>query len=217
MAGPVARWMSLHGLDVKSEFLLPWGVCDLVGIEFNPAKVQKRIACGQLRSIGSFVRLLILSRIPDCETGRSISIARLSREFHGNLPPDVLMAEINVLFRSKFLRSPKRGFVQKLNGWAPLHTRLVAVELKLARISEAVSQATSNLQFATHSYVALPMKRAVALSRGKGAEVFVRSGIGLLGVSGRSCREVIKPTVAHAANELIQMQVAERFWRTRDS
>jgi hypothetical protein len=215
MAGPVMRWMSLQGLDVKSEFLLPWGVCDLVGIKFDRAKTRQRLAYGQTRPIGSFVRLLILSKIPDFETGRSISVARLSKQLGGTLDRDLLLREIDVLTRANFVKSSKRGSVQKLNGWVPIHTKLVAVELKLARVSEAVCQAVSNLQFATQSYVALPMKRALTVADGKIADVFIRNGIGLLGVSVRSCREVIWPQTAAGQNVLIQMHAAERFWRTR--
>lgn len=218
MAAPVARWLHLRGLTVKSEFLLPWGVCDLVAVKFNSEKTKRRLSYGQTRAIGSLFRLFILSKIPDSETGRSIGVKSLGKKLGGTFPDDVFLREVDALIHAKFVRSPRPGFVQKLNGWAPLHAKLVAVELKLVRISEAVSQAISNRQFATHSYVALPMTLARGLARGKRAEMLLSSGIGLLGVSPDGCRELIKPSPDRERHdELIQMHVVERFWRTRGS
>jgi hypothetical protein len=218
MAVPVASWLRQRGLVVKSEFLLPWGVCDLVGVKLDPQRTKRRLAYGQTRSVGSFLRLLILSKIPDCETGKSIGIARLSRQPGNDLSGDVLVNEIAALTRAKFVRTPRQGFLQKLNGWAPLHAELVAVELKLTRVSEAVSQAVSNREFATHSYVAFPMEVAIRVAQSKRADLLLRSGVGLLGVSARGCRDLIKPGLESAPRDpLIQAHVVERFWRTRDS
>ncbi len=36
--------------------------------------------------------------------------------------------------------------LQKINGWMPLQKRLVAVELKLSRVEEAISQAVNNFR-----------------------------------------------------------------------
>jgi hypothetical protein len=216
MAVPVARWLHRRGLDVKAEFLLPWGVCDLVAVKLDAQRTKRRLAYGQTRPIGSLLRLLILSKIPDYETGKSIGISRLNRELGDDLSRDFLLKEIAALTRAKFVRAPRHGFLQKLNGWAPLHARVVAVELKLTRVSEAISQAVSNREFATQSYVAFPMKFALRLAESKRAHVFIRSGIGLLGVSARGCCEVIKPHLANVPrNSLIQSHVVERFWRTR--
>src|SRR5438477_11993200 len=74
MAGPVARWLFLRGLAVKSEFVLPWGVCDLVAVKLSSEKIKQRLSYGQTRAIGSLLRLFILSRIPDSETRRSITV-----------------------------------------------------------------------------------------------------------------------------------------------
>jgi hypothetical protein len=218
MAVPAARWLHLRGLIVKSEFLLPWGVCDLVAVKLSSEKTKQRLSYGQTRAIGSLFRLFILSKIPDSDTGRSIRVTTLRERMGGAFSPGVIEREVDALIHAKFVKSPRPGFVQKLNGWAPLHTKLVAVELKLDRVSEAVSQAVSNRQFATHSYVALPMKLARSLARSKRARMLVARGIGLLGVSPVACRELIKPSPAIGLHdELIQMHVVERFWRTRDS
>jgi hypothetical protein len=116
---------------VKPEFSLPWGVCDLVGVKLDPRKVKRRLSYGQRRPIGPVLRLLILSRIPDFDSGRSIGLAKLAKELSHNVETGVLLRELDALIRDRFVRNTKRGSFQKLNGWAPLHFRIVAVELKL--------------------------------------------------------------------------------------
>ena len=41
MTPMVARWMRAGGMTAKSEFVTPWGVCDLVGLRFN----AENLAC----------------------------------------------------------------------------------------------------------------------------------------------------------------------------
>ena len=218
MTGPVARWLLSSGLSVKSEFVLPWGVCDLVGVKLNSSKSRQRLAYGQTRSIGSLFRLLLLSKIPDQKTGQSIGLKRLRADLDCGFSDEVISSEVRKLEHGKFVTFPKPGFVQKLNGWVPLHTRVVAVELKLARVAEALSQAIANREFATHSYVALPMQIATRLSHSQTRHAFTSRGVGLLGVSPDFCRELIAPKLARtSSNELIQMHVVERFWGSRGS
>jgi hypothetical protein len=218
MAPPVVRWLTRSGLKVKREFTLPWGVCDLVGVKLDARKVKLRLSYGQTRAVGPVLRLLVLSRIPDCGSGKSIRFERLLRDLSHSVEPEVLSRELVTLMRDRFIKSTKRGSFQKLNGWAPLHFRIVAVELKLNRISEALGQAGSNRAFATDSYVALPMRRAVRVAHSERANSLVRRGIGLLGVSQRACFELIKPrTTKGISDEIVQSHVVERFWRTRDS
>ncbi len=218
MSNPVIRWMRRSGLTVKPEFFLPWGICDLVGVILDPARIQKRLSYGQNRSIGPPARVRILSRIPEHDSGRSISLRKLKRDFLGFFPADVLERELRTLSRDRFVTSPRIGFFQKRNGWAPLHQRIVAVELKLTRLSEAVAQATSNRSFATHSYVALPGQLALRISKSGRAKVFKQEGIGLLAVWHRSCRILLEASARPSLHdEVIQSHVVERFWRTRDS
>ena len=218
MAAPVIRWLRRGGLAVKAEFLLPWGVCDLVGVRLDAAKTKLRLSYGQTQSIGSITRLLILSRIPESESGKSITFQRLAKDLSPHFSSDDLLEQIDALVGGKFVIEPRRGFLQKVNGWAPLHSQIVAVELKLSRITEALSQATSNRAFATASYVALPTRRALQVTRSRKADIFTQRGIGLLAVSQHACRELISPKGSDVhSNEIIQSHVTERFWRTRGS
>jgi len=218
MAHLVIRWMRRNALGVKREYSVPWGICDIVGVKFDPDRVLLRLSHGQSRSVGPPLRLHVLSKIPDHRSGKSITLKRLRRECLSYLPEELLEREVSRLTHSRFVHSPKKGQLQRLNGWAPLHTRIVAVELKLSRVSEALVQACLNRTFATESYVALPADLAVRLIRSKRVNEFKRTGIGLLAVSSRSCRRVL-PSCSDPrdCDEVLQAHCVERFWRTRDS
>jgi hypothetical protein len=218
MAPAVADWLRGQGFAVKQEFSLPWGICDLVGVKFNQKKVQKRISNGQMRAVGSSFRLHILSKIPDVDaSGSSITLHELRRELAGSLPYDLLENEIAQLVRSKFVTSPARKRFQKVNGWAPLHTRIVAIELKLARTSEALAQARLNRAFSTESYVALPAPLAFRVVESRRAREFKDCGIGLLAVSRDVCARVLQSRLgSDSTDDVLQAHCVERFWRTRD-
>jgi hypothetical protein len=217
MATPVVRWLQRRGLAVKQEFSFPWGICDLVGVKLDASRVKRRISYGQTRPIGPLLRLYILSRIPDSKSGRCVSLKMLRKEFAA-LPVGTLEKELDVLMRGKFVHSPKQGLLNKTNSWAPLHLRIVAVELKLSRVADAISQAVANHAAATHSYVALPGRLASHMVQHSGAEGFLQRGVGLLGVWPRSCVELVQPsTLGSSCDEIIQSHVVERFWRTRDN
>lgn len=218
MASSVIRWMARRGLTVKPEFALPWGVCDLVAVKLDPVRVRLRLSYGQTRSVGPPVRLHILSRIPEADTGRSISFRKLNEDMADILPPDALSRELTLLAGGRFVTSPRLGFFQKINGWAPLHLKIVAVELKLSRVSEALGQAAANRLFATDSYVALPGGLALRVGMSERARNFKLQGIGLLAVWHHGCRELLKPSTKDALrSEVVQSHVVERFWRTRDN
>jgi len=216
MAPSVVGWLQGQGLSVKQEFSVPWGICDLVGVKLNPRQVQKRLSYGQNRPVGPPLRLHILSKIPDMDSGLSITQKELQCELFGYLPNEILKTEIDHLVRLRFVTSPKQGQFQKLNGWAPLHRRIVAVELKLCRISEALAQASSNRTFTTESYVALPCALAHRVAKSGRADEFRRKGVGLLAVSQDSCRRVLSSnSIDGISDEILQAHCVERFWRTR--
>jgi hypothetical protein len=219
MAPAVADWLYCQGFAVKQEFSLPWGICDLVGVKFNQKKVQKRISNGQTRAVGSSFRLHILSKIPDIDaSGSSITLHELRRELTGALPYDLLEDEIAKLVHSKFVTSPAHKRFQKLNGWAPLHTRIAAIELKLARTSEALAQARLNRAFSTESYVALPAPLAYRVANSKRSDDFRKCGVGLLAVFSGVCKRVLSSKVCpDMRDDVLQAHCVERFWRTRDT
>src|SRR5712691_243569 len=109
MALSVVGWLQNQGFAVKREFSVPWGICDLVGVKLNPKQVRRRLSLGQKRPVGPPLRLHILSKIPDVDTGSSISEEKLQHELFGYLPNDHLEKELEQLVRLKFVMSPRQG------------------------------------------------------------------------------------------------------------
>ena len=215
MAAPATSWLKARGLVVKSEFVSPWGICDLVGLRFNPKHVADRLGYQQTKRVGSITRAALLLEVPDVETGRSITLEQVIRGCSPAIPEDVVVKEMQRLEADGFIRSSRRGRLQKLNGWAPLQETLVALELKLSRIDEAMHQARMNLGFADHSYVGLPSEvaRRVASNAVRWAEYF-DEGVGLLSVSKSRCRVLIAARkTSKWTDEAVQLYCVDKFWR----
>jgi len=218
MAAPVFEWLRRNDLTVKTEFGTPWGICDMVGVRFRARRVRLRLSYGQRRAVGPALRLQLLSKIPDQESGAVVTFGRLHAESFACLSSDRLRSELGHLTRGKFIACPSPGAYHKLNGWAPLHRRIVAVELKLSKVSEALGQARSNLAFATESYIALPIDRALRVAHGRHKGEITTMGVGLLGVSRTTCERLFTGSrVVGACDEVLQAHCVERFWRTRDN
>jgi hypothetical protein len=216
MVQPAVEWLRSLRLLIKREFNTPWGVCDLVGLRFNEARVKERLCLGQRHSIGSALRIMVLQQIPDCRTHHSVTVERLGQKLDGLLTSDDLGHEIARLVESNFVRRTRTGSLQKRNGWAPLQERIVALELKLSRVQDAYSQALSNLMFADESYIGLPAIAAERLLVTRRCDEFRQTGVGILSISRDSCTIVLPSTRRSlAANRIVQMHCAERFWRTR--
>lgn len=216
MTDIVVRWMQAQDLTVRAEFISPWGVCDLVGLSFNERKVAHRLRLGQRMPITTICRAAVLLRIPDIETGDSISVTELAELWNNVIPLQTIMLEAQRLMNDGFLVS-HYGRLQKKNGWMPLHRRLVAVELKLTRVEEAIQQAENNLGFTNESYLALPLDLAVRTwNRGSRKAELRQKGLGLLGVTKFKCEELLRPKIRCAATfPIVQFQCVEKFWRER--
>ena len=214
MLEPAARWLQSQGLMVKKEFPTPWGICDLVGCSLNKNKVKQRLALRQVKPIGSQLRVHLLSLIPDRDEGKNISTRDLHAAFAGYLDEDQIGLELARLVRDRFVEPVGSGTFCKINGWMPLHKRLVAVELKLARIDDALHQATNNLGFADESYVALPAALANRLVRRKRDSQFRSEGVGLLAVDTRGCDVVVRAIPRRVQmDKVVQEHSVERFWQ----
>jgi hypothetical protein len=212
MSRPVSRWLRSQNLITKPEFRTPWGICDFVAMEFNPANTASRIALGQKQPIGTPLRVAVLDAIP--ENGDGITLSALHRRCTDLLSVTQLERELAALQKGRFIVCPVEGHFKKVNGWAPLHNRIVAIELKLARIEEALSQARSHLAFATESYVAFPAGVAERVVESPRIDDFRTSGVGLIAVGRSRCKVLLQSKNVHHADRILQMHFTERFWRT---
>lgn len=215
MVAPAETWLKSKGLMVKREFSTPWGICDLVGCSFNKHNVKKRLRLGQVKPIGPHFRIMLLSHIPDEAENRPITAGRLIRRFSEFFDQAQVMLELDRLQRDRFVQQTPSGSFYKVNGWAPLHKRLIAVELKLSRITEVLHQAIGHLEFADESYVGLPMQTAKRLVGSKRKMEFIQTGVGVLGIESAKCRILLKSGASRDSSEsVIQTHCVERFWRT---
>lgn len=216
MTGSAEQWMRAQGLSVKAEFNTPWGACDLVGVRLNQERVARRIGLRQTRAIGSITRAAVLLRVPDVETRRSASLDSLVNSWGDSVPTETLCDELERLVADRFLLRSSTGRLQKLNGWMPLQDRIVAVELKLTRIEEAMQQAHRNLGFADESFVAFPKEVAVRVASNLKRWSVLSAGVGLLSVTPATC-EVLVPArrAEKRPDPAIQVYCVEKFWRTR--
>lgn len=215
MQEPVRRWLQRQGLDIKSEFSTPWGVCDFVAVAFREANVAKRLARGQKSAIGPSSRVAVLHAIPDREQLTFATFKGLSRRFEPVMDVARLHDELAQLLGAGFIVSPRRNAFQRVNGWLPLHERILAVELKLTRVSEAVSQATAHFAFAPEAFVALPRALAERVARDERRVRFAMTGLGLLAVGRRNCTVLVPPAGKQEAIEpVLQLSFLERFWKS---
>ena len=215
MLEPARHWLESRGMMTKAEFANPWGICDLVGCSLSPQNVSSRLALRQRRPIGPPLRIAVLRRIPDSETGRTVTLRKLEKDFGGLIGRDAIAGEVDRLVSGRFVRVTARGSFQRLDGWFPLHDRLVTVELKLSRISEALRQAVANRELTHESYAAFPMSVAQRLLGRKDRAEFERVGVGILGLTRRKCRVLFEARRAGDPRDVVpQMHCVERFWRT---
>jgi hypothetical protein len=217
MAESVARWIKTNGMTARSEFVTPWGICDFVGLRFNRKKVARRLRQKQMRAVNSITRAMLLLQIPDVETGKSVTVERLIRDCAPSISEDLVRRETSRLVADHFVVCLPRNRLQKVNGWIPLQDRMVAVELKLSRVDEAMRQAANNLGFADESYIALPSDLASRVtSNASRWSRFFDAGVGLLGVRRYDC-EVLRPArkTGNWKDKAVQFYCIEKFWSMR--
>ena len=214
MFKPAEAWLKSKGLMVKREFPTPWGICDLVGCSFNKRNVRKRLRLGQKKPVGSHLRVMLLSDIPEENDSPPITPSQLAEIYSDFFDADRIFSELDRLEKDKFVQKTPSGSIYKLNGWMPLQKKIVALELKLSRVQDVLHQAIANLEFADESYVGLPMETASRLLRSTTISQFIKRGIGIVGLNREKCR-VFKSATCHkkSTDQIIQAHCVERFWK----
>jgi len=213
LAAPVQRWMQRQGLRVKAEYRTPWGICDLVGIALDKHRVKQRRKAGHHKALGRIERIGVLELIPTQASGSAIRLTDLLSAAQTNMGITV-ERELDWLLRNGFVRWSSERSLQRMDSWAPLQQRIVAIELKLQRITEALAQANNHSPLTRERYVALPLDAARRACRLR-TQDFRHAGVGLLGVLPSRCYTLLHPG-EHVPPEdtLEQRHCVERFWRT---
>lgn len=209
MTEPVEQWLQSQGMHTKREFSLPWGYCDLVACEPDCVQVGKRLELGQRASIGGFQNVFLLLNIPDENRKNGITLERLRMILHST--EDEVAKQIQSLIRKKFVYRTSTGSFKSRNGWKPLHQRLVAVELKLKNITEALIQARSNKGFCSESYVGFPTEIANRIVNGKRRIEFEEAGVGVISVTHEECK-ILLPANDRSPDTFRETHSVEKFW-----
>jgi hypothetical protein len=157
-------------------------------------------------------RAALLLQIPDVETNQSVTISELIAAFAPAIPEDWVVEEAEELVKDKFVKR-EGNRLQKVNGWMPLQKRLLAIEVKLKRVEEAMVQAQNNLGFADESFVGLPKELAVRVASSRRRGDFLKRGVGLLSVSQGTCEMLIRSRAVLTGNPVFRFCCVERFWR----
>lgn len=209
MLTPVLTWVNDHGLLAKGEYETPWGICDVVGCKIDAERAQLRRSLGQRQSVGSLFRMNLLSKIPDVEQA-SVTFDELREEVGDLIDTNELVRHVAVLKGRKFVVE-EDGRLAKVNGWMPLHSRVVSVEMKLKRFSEVIAQARANLSLTPDSYIAIPEPDALRLVAKKESEL-KDIGVGVLAVNPYRAYEALAPVSPSQRNNTYSAHCAERFW-----
>ena len=167
----------------------------------------------QTRPIGPVLRIAVWDTIP---AGQAVHFRTVVAQFRGWFSRDRLQNEIDALLRARHIRKVRRDTYTRNTAWFPVHKALIAVELKLARPSEALRQAVQCLTFADKVFVALPkpLAQAVAYTR---RDEFLDAGVGVLAVTRQRTEAVLVACPGRRRVQLdrvAQFHAVERIWRT---
>lgn len=213
MTDQVTRWMSLQGLWVQSEYATPSGPCDLVGVAFREEGVRRRLGLRQVAAIRDVKKLVLLEAIPNAPGESAVSLEELARYFAEWMGASAIRENAAWLVRKGFLEESGRGF-QRVNHYAPLEDRILAVEIKLRRVRDALHQALQRRSFATETVIALPKERALALLESSSGHEVRERGVGVLAVEAAGCDLILQPTQVpgEAVHPVLRALCVERFW-----
>ena len=217
MRSPVARWLDSLGFLTKVEYSLPWGTCDMVGVQLLDSQAKVRLASGLTKPIDALELIQLLELIPTRESKRAATVSRLKRRLAASRSPSQVDADVERLVARKLVSFVRKNHVQRNIAWPPLCRKIVAVELKLHRVSTALAQAQVHLAFAHESYVALPENVAKRISTGRWRQDFRRRRVGLLAVGSAGVRvAIVSRERADATRRygFLRTQCIERFWTT---
>lgn len=212
LAGTVLRWLGDQGLIQMEEFVTPWGVADVLGLQFNLNRVQQRILAGHLEAIGDVHAMQLLLSLP--ANGKPKRISDLARKFEPLLGPSLFARAVRNLVRKKFVVKDSSSALIRCVEWIPYHERLVAIELKLRRVDEALAQARRHKAITSETYVGLPAIVAERVAFTEKRAAFEASGVGLLSVQDGKCEILISPNLAmDSVIEEQELCAAEACWR----
>ena len=211
MALPATRWLARRGYVVRSEFQTAQGISDLVGCRWRRGAVQERSKFAR-PLLSSKVRTALLAVIPP-EGIRQTEVVKALRCFSRAIVHEELknLHDWGLVARSKNARWQREAH------WLPMHDHLVAIELKMRHLREAVRQAQRYLAFADDAYVGFPWPLAFRIAKDRRSEILRMAGVGLLAIRPARVQALIEPAPGHRpwpVERATQLQTVDRIWRT---
>ncbi len=200
MTEPARAWLHEQTRFTMIEYATPWGICDLVGCSFD--------------SIAAMYRKRDRQATPLTPSTTLRKLWRLHVAGSGGLPNANASDTYDALWKKRMVSVDALDCARSKVRWLPLHNRLIALELKISRVSEVLRQAEGNLEMAGESWIGLPLSLAEKVVANDGYVKFGSQGIGVLGVTPSGCQVVLKarpqkPKLKHVT----EMIVVEAFWR----
>ena len=116
---PAVKWLCDLGCEVKREFRTPWGICDLVGLQWARDRVHHRQQRKQFKQIGPVSRIAVLQAIPDEASGNSITPAEICAQIAE--PLAFVEKELKALLGGRFINRLDNGTLTSAgdsSGWA---------------------------------------------------------------------------------------------------
>jgi hypothetical protein len=214
LSGVVQRWVSSLGYIPIEEFSSPWGIADVVGIRPNIDRMLQRIRERHEEAIGDLRSILVLLAIPTMGSKRTVSLEELVAQYGELIGREVIERIVLKLSRKKIIGGTTQGRLYRIINWLPYHEEIISVELKLARVEEAIAQASRHKVITPNSYVGLPSDLAERLTFSQRRSDFESAGVGLLSVGNENCEVLIQPTHVTAQRErAYEIAAAENAWR----
>lgn len=211
MLPAVLSWAQAKGFDLRCEVQTPWGQCDLVGVKLRKAPLSERTKLRQKRSVGSALKFAILDRIPVENSKKSISVRSLENSLSTFATKTELSINLRKLIQNNFIIEVRKNHYRRLGNWTQLHSKIIAIELKLNRVTEVINQATLNKALTSDSFICLPLSNAKRVYSARFQEI-ERRGIGIIGVSRAGAKCLLRPTELKSELQIhTQQSVVERF------
>lgn len=190
MREPVKAWLEDQGCTVRYEVYLPWGYCDMVGIELDEGKINLRRTARQFTRL-SENQISYLLKMPrgGCYVEDLADIARRWYDSYG------FKDMVKKLRKRRLLDAEERDGSLWLTpdiGWLPFHRKIIAVELKLNDAAGVLNQADNHRVFANETWAAMPEGRILRM-RSDTRNRFEGAGVGLLSVTPDGCEVEIEP------------------------
>jgi len=205
----ICNLLRAQGYIAQTEINSGYGIADVVAIKFNEDRISQRLEYDQRCQLTSESFFKVLEAISE-DKFQPTSVQEIVSKT--NFTKSYVRAHLlRQLLDMKFIRKTQRNEFVKVNGWAPLSDKIVAIESKLSNWRRGLSQAIRYKTFADTVYLALPINKIHLVDN----DELVDYNLGLLTIRDEAVEIVHEPKEPNL--DIInakQNYVCEHFWAT---